>query len=96
MASDPPAELPGLWDDATVEKGVETLAAMGVIPILPPISPHHLRKCLIIVERPSAERLLQDADMHRRILDRYSLRADRTKTMCLLCTSCDITSHRDI
>ncbi|MDM7934934.1 MAG: radical SAM protein, partial [Methanothrix sp.] len=82
--------------NACVLSGVARLADMGVIPILRPISPHPLRAGEVTVERPSAERLLDLARATRRILDEYGLRADLAETMCLPCTGCDITPHRDV
>jgi biotin synthase-related radical SAM superfamily protein len=82
--------------DDRVLSGVELLADMGVIPVLRPISPHPLRKGEIDVVRPSAERLLRLARRTREILDRHGLRADLAETMCLPCTGCDITPHRDV
>ncbi len=82
--------------DASVRKGVETLTEMGVIPILRPISPHPLRRGEIDVARPDAARLIRLGVMLRETLDRYGLRADRGRTMCLPCTGCDLTPHRDI
>jgi biotin synthase-related radical SAM superfamily protein len=69
---------------------------MGVIPVLRPISPHPLRKADVNVVRPKAERLLKLARKTREILDEHSLRADLAETMCLPCTGCDITPHRDV
>ncbi|VVB68914.1 Biotin synthase [uncultured archaeon] len=82
--------------DECVLAGVTRLAEMGVIPILRPISPHPLRKEEVKVERPSAERLLRLAKATRKVLEDHGLRADLAKTMCLPCTGCDITPHRDI
>jgi biotin synthase-related radical SAM superfamily protein len=82
--------------DECVLAGITRLAEMGVIPILRPISPHPLRKGDVDVERPSAERLLRLANATRKVLEDYGLRADLAETMCLPCTGCDITPHRDI
>ncbi|KQC15695.1 MAG: radical SAM protein, partial [Methanosaeta sp. SDB] len=82
--------------DDSVEAGVRRLAEMGVIPILRPISPHPLRKGEVIAERPSPERLLRLARIAKRILDVHGLRADLAETMCLPCTGCDMTPHRDL
>jgi biotin synthase-related radical SAM superfamily protein len=82
--------------DECVLSGVAFLAKIGVIPILRPISPHPLRAGEIDVHRPSAERLLRLGRLTRRILDEHGLRADLAKTMCLPCTGCDITPHRDV
>ncbi|HXW99155.1 MAG TPA: radical SAM protein [Methanomicrobiales archaeon] len=82
--------------DACVEDGVEVLAAMGVIPVLRPISPHPLRKGEITVERPSAERLLRLARIHRDALGRHGLDPREARTMCLPCSGCDLTPCRDV
>jgi len=82
--------------DECVVEGVTRLAEMGVIPNLRPISPHPLRKGEAEVKRPSAERLLKLARITRKVLEENGLRADLAETMCLPCTGCDITPHRDI
>jgi len=82
--------------DGCVEEGVETLTALGVIPVLRPISPHPLRKGEIAVERPSADRLLRLARLHRDALERHGLDPRKAKTMCLPCTGCDLTPCRDV
>jgi len=82
--------------DSCVQEGVETLASMGVIPNLRPISPHPLRKGEIAVERPSAYRLLNLARINKAALERHGLDVREAKTMCLPCTGCDLTPQRDI
>lgn len=82
--------------DECVMSGVDRLAKMGVIPVLRPISPHPLRAGEVTVQRPSAERLLKLARYARKALDEHGLRADLAKTMCLPCTGCDMTPHRDV
>ena len=82
--------------DGCVKDGVEALAAMGVIPVLRPISPHPLRKGEIMIERPSAGRLLRLARIHRDALDRHGLDPRKARTMCLPCTGCDLTPCRDV
>jgi biotin synthase-related radical SAM superfamily protein len=83
-------------DDETVRKGIEQLTERCVIPILRPISPHPLRKDAINIHRPDAARLLRLGGMLREMLDRQRLCAEKSRTMCLLCTGCDLTPHRDI
>lgn len=83
-------------DDKTVLDGVTTLARMGVIPNLRPISPSPLREGEITIQRPSQERLLYLAKKTVEILVRYGLDARSARTMCLPCTGCDITPFRDI
>jgi biotin synthase-related radical SAM superfamily protein len=82
--------------DDCVLAGVTRLAKMGVIPNLRPVSPHPLRAAEIKMQRPSAERLLRLASATKKALGDHGLRADLAKTMCLSCTGCDITPHRDI
>ncbi len=82
--------------DECVLSGVTRLAEVGVIPNLRPISPHPLRAGEAKVQRPSAERLLKLARETRKVLDEHGLRADLAETMCLPCTGCDITPHRDV
>jgi biotin synthase-related radical SAM superfamily protein len=83
-------------DDACVREGVTELAAMGVIPVLRPISSSPLRQGEIRVQRPDPDRLLRLARMSCTIFDAFGLRPDRAKTMCLSCTGCDITPFRDV
>lgn len=82
--------------DACVEEGVETLAGIGVIPNLRPISPHQLRKGAIVIERPSSDRLLALTRINRAALERHGLDARKALTMCLPCTGCDLTPQRDL
>jgi biotin synthase-related radical SAM superfamily protein len=82
--------------DETVRKGMERLTGRCIIPILRPISPHPLRNNAGNINRPDAERLLKLGNMLRDMLDRQSLCVKKTRTMCLLCTGCDLTPHRDI
>lgn len=82
--------------DECVLGGVTRLVEMGVIPNLRPISPHPLRAGEAKVERPSAERLLKLARATKKVLEDQGLRADLAETMCLPCTGCDITPHRDV
>jgi biotin synthase-related radical SAM superfamily protein len=82
--------------DECVLAGITRLAEMGVIPNLRPVSPHPLRKGEVNVERPSAKRLIMLAKATRKVLEDHGLRADLAETMCLPCTGCDITPHRDI
>jgi len=82
--------------DECVMSGVDSLAQMGVIPNLRPISPHPLRNGAAQVQRPTAERLLKLARYTRKALEDHGLRADLAETMCLPCTRCDIAPHRDV
>lgn len=81
--------------DETVQKGIKLLTGRCIIPILRPISPHPLRKN-INVSRPDAARLLKLGNMLKDMLDCQSLCIDKSRTMCLQCTGCDLTPHKDI
>lgn len=82
--------------DECVRNGVETLAGMGVIPNLRPISPHPLRQGEIAVLRPSAERLIRLAGVNREALERHGISVADSRTMCLPCTGCDLVPGIDI
>lgn len=81
--------------DETVQKGIKLLTSRCIIPILRPISPSPLRKDVKII-RPDASRLLKLGGMLKDTLDHESLCVDKSKTMCLFCTGCDLTPHKDI
>lgn len=81
--------------DETVEKGIKLLTSRCIIPILRPISPSPLRKD-VKINRPDTERLLKLGNMLKDTLDHESLCVDKSKTMCLFCTGCDLTPHKDI
>ncbi|AKB80244.1 Biotin synthase-related enzyme [Methanosarcina horonobensis HB-1 = JCM 15518] len=76
--------------DDSVREGIETLAKIGVIPILRPVNPHPLRSGDCFTERPSPERLLKLAKMEAEILKKYGLDPSLAMTMCLKCTGCDL------
>ncbi|KAF5415469.1 MAG: hypothetical protein C5S49_05840 [Candidatus Methanogaster sp.] len=86
--------------DRTVKEGVETLAGIGVIPILRALNLHPLRPDLMDIcpdaTRPDADRLLRLARFEREVLDAHGLRADVAETMCLPCGGCDLVPHWDV
>jgi biotin synthase-related radical SAM superfamily protein len=82
--------------DETVRKGIKRLTERCIIPILRPISPHPLRKNLKNIHRPDSTRLLKLGSMLKDMLDRQYLCVDKSRTMCLLCTGCDLTPHIDL
>jgi len=86
--------------DRTVREGVETLAGIGVIPILRALNLHPLRPDLTDVcpdaARPDADRLLRLARFERDVLDAHGLRARVAETMCLPCGGCDLVAHWDV
>lgn len=81
--------------DASVREGIETLAKIGVIPVLRPVNPHPLRAGDCFTERPSPERLLKLAKIEAEILKKYGLDPSLAKTMCLKCTGCDLVPFVD-
>lgn len=82
--------------DSSVVEGVETLAKMGVIPILRPVNPHPLRIGDCFTERPSPERLLRLAKIEAEILKKHGLNPGLAMTMCLKCTGCDLVPFVDL
>ncbi len=82
--------------DRSAERGIEELVSIGVVPILRAAAKHPLREGEVIIERPSAQRLLHLNHYLRQKLDEYGLRADTFETMCLPCTGCDINPHIDL
>ena len=82
--------------DSSVAQGIETLAKMGIIPILRPVNPHPLRVGDCFTERPSPERILRLANIEAEILKKYQLNPGLAKTMCLKCTGCDLVPFVDI
>lgn len=81
--------------DASVQEGIETLAKIGVIPVLRPVNPHPLRVGDCFTERPSPERLLRLAKIEAEILKKYGLNPELAMTMCLKCTGCDLVPFVD-
>jgi biotin synthase-related radical SAM superfamily protein len=77
-------------NDKTVQAGIDTLAKIGVIPILRPVNPHPLRVGDCYMERPSPERILKLAKIEAEILEKYGLKPELAETMCIKCTGCDL------
>lgn len=78
--------------DGDLERVMEDLAAIGVIPVLRPLTP---AAALADRPRPSAERLLRLHRVHERVLREAGLDPRRTLTMCAACTGCDLAPGRD-
>lgn len=85
-------------NDETIRKGITYLTGRCIIPILRPrpIATYSFKNTPGNVNRPDAARLLRLGGMLRNMLDRQSLCVDKSRTMCLLCTGCDITPHIDV
>lgn len=81
--------------DDCVREGIQTLAKIGVIPILRPVNPHPLRSGDCFTERPSPERLLKLAKIEDEILKKYGFDPSLAMTMCLKCTGCDLVPFVD-
>lgn len=79
--------------DDDLERIMEDLAAIGVIPVLRPLTP---AASLAGMPRPSAERLLSLCEVHKKILRRAGLDPCRALTMCAACTGCDLVPGRDV
>ena len=82
--------------DEVLRSGIDELAETGVLPVLRAVYPHPLRIDEIVMNRPSAERLLGLARYARRALDRNGLRGDLALTGCYLCTGCDLVPGKDL
>ena len=78
--------------DDDLKRVMEDLAALGVIPVLRPLTP---AASLAGMPRPSTERLLSLFEAHGRILRRAGLDPRRALTMCAACTGCDLVPGRD-
>ena len=81
--------------DETVISGVNTLAQIGVIPVLRAISINP-NLPLPGATRPSADRLYHLATSSKEILGKYGLSPVHARTMCLPCTGCDLIPYRDL
>ena len=78
--------------DEDLERVMGDLAAIGVIPVLRPLTP---AASLAGRSRPSSARLLSLYDTHERILRQAGLNPRRALTMCSACTGCDLVPGRD-
>jgi biotin synthase-related radical SAM superfamily protein len=78
--------------DEDLERVMGDLAAIGVIPVLRPLTP---AASLADRPRPSADRLLRLCETHERILRQAGLDPRRALTMCSACTGCDLVPGRD-
>lgn len=69
------------------------LTAMGVIPVLRPLTPAGE---LGDWSRPTATRLLRLLSIHRDALGEAGLDGGKAETMCASCTGCDLSPWRDV
>lgn len=78
--------------DEELERCIDDLVRLGVIPVIRPLSP---AADLANLPRPSAERLLRIFDAHKQALQRAGLHPEEALTMCSACTACDLVPGRD-
>lgn len=78
--------------DEELERCVDELVRIGVIPVLRPLSP---AADLSARSRPSATRLLRVFSLHELALRRAGLHPGEALTMCSACTACDLVPGRD-
>ncbi|MDD1674864.1 MAG: radical SAM protein [Methanomicrobiales archaeon] len=78
--------------DAEIASCIGQLTEMGVIPVLRPLTP---AAGVAAYARPSAERLLHVLEIHECILKKAGLSTRTARTMCTLCTGCDLVPGRD-
>jgi biotin synthase-related radical SAM superfamily protein len=82
--------------DDLLRRSIDELTEMGVIPVLRAVFPHPLRAGETWMERPSAERLLDNAHYLKAALEKNGLDGAAALTGCYRCTGCDLTPGRDL
>ncbi len=82
--------------DETLRRSIDELTEWGVIPVLRAVFPHPLRAGETWMERPSAERLLDNAHYLKAALEKNGLDGAAALTGCYRCTGCDLTPGRDL
>jgi biotin synthase-related radical SAM superfamily protein len=82
--------------DEAVRRTIDDLTEKGIIPVLRAVYPHPLRAGEVVMERPSAERLLDLARYLRDALEKNGLDGAAALTGCYLCTGCDLIPGRDL
>jgi len=82
--------------DETVRSSIDELAGMGVIAVLRAVYPHPMRAGEKAMQRPMANRLLENARYLKGALDRNGLDGGAALTGCYRCTGCDLTPGRDL
>jgi biotin synthase-related radical SAM superfamily protein len=87
----------GLGESDDLLRGsIDELTMMGVIPVLRAVFPHPLRAGETWMQRPSAERLLDNAHYLKAALEKSGLDGSAALTGCYHCTGCDLTPGRDL
>ena len=82
--------------DELLRRSIDELTEWGVIPVLRAVFPHPLRAGEVQMERPSAERLLDNAHYLKAALEKNGLDGAAALTGCYRCTGCDLTPGRDL
>ena len=89
--------LVGLGEsDEALRRTIDDLTEKGVIPVLRAVYPHPLRAGEMVMERPSAERLLDLARYLKEALEKNGLDGAAALTGCYRCTGCDLIPGRDL
>jgi biotin synthase-related radical SAM superfamily protein len=78
--------------DRDLEACLSALTAIGVIPVLRPLTPSGE---LSRYHRPSADRLVRLVRLHQNALQVAGLDTRKSTTMCTTCTGCDLVPGRD-
>jgi len=86
--------------DEDIENGIEMLAQMGCIATLKAFNPFYkINEPSVpkdnVFARPSADRLIHLAKIHKKILKKYNLNPKESKTSCMGCGACDLTPFVD-
>ena len=82
--------------DEVLRRTIDDLTEKGVIPVLRAVYPHPLRAGQAVMERPSAERLLDLARYLKEALEKNRLGGAAALTGCYRCTGCDLIPGRDL
>lgn len=82
--------------DEVLRRTIDDLTKKGIIPVLRAVYPHPLRAGEAVMERPSAERLLDLARYLKDALEKNRLDGRAALTGCYRCTGCDLIPGRDL
>ncbi len=82
--------------DEVLRRTIDDLTEKGIIPVLRAVYPHPLRAGVMVMERPSKERLLDLARYLRDALEKNDLDGSAALTGCYRCTGCDLIPGRDL
>jgi biotin synthase-related radical SAM superfamily protein len=82
--------------DESLRRSIDDLTEKGIMPVLRAVYPHPLRSGQAVMERPSAERLMDLARYLKKALEKNGLDGAATLTGCYRCTGCDLIPGRDL